>query len=164
MPMRSSLHAAACMTLVAAMGCSNHPEIAPVSGRVTIDGAPLTVGFVRFVPAGARSSTGKLNAQGEYRLTCLTEGDGAIVGEHQVEIVATEVLTSSTIKHFVPKKYANGRTSTLTCSVPAGGRDDADFELTWDGGEPFVETIQGSGSKKPQAPEASGPFGAPPAG
>jgi hypothetical protein len=145
--------------LLASSGCSDgRPEIVPVSGQVLLDGQPLTHGFVRFAPTGTRASTGKLDGEGRFVLSCMDDGDGAIIGEHKVEVIASEVLTSTTMKWHAPKKYADGGSSGLSFEVPSDGTDSATFNLSWDGGKPYVETIGGGSQATKEA--AVGPFGA----
>lgn len=144
--------------VVAATGCGDdRPEIVPVSGQVLLDGRPLTHGFVRFVPTGTRASTGKLDGAGCFTLSCLNDGDGAIVGEHKIEVIASEVLSSTTIKWHAPPRYADGNASGLTFQVPPDGTDNANINLTWDGGKPYVETIGGISPSTKEA--AVSPFG-----
>ena len=69
--------------------------VAPVSGTVTCGGRPVTEGVVIFVPkipAGAdamksgKAATGNINADGTYTLTTYDEGDGALIGDHEVRV------------------------------------------------------------------------------
>ena len=110
----------------------------PISGRVTIDGAPLTGAFVVFYPPSGRSSNGRTDSAGRFTLRCFEEADGALLGTHQVTVVAAQELSSHAMKWFAPKKYANHKTSGLQYNVE-GPTDDAKFELTWNGGKPFIE-------------------------
>ncbi len=67
--------------------------------------------------------------------------DGVILGTHRIEIDGSEEISSKQRKWHAPKKYFNFRTSELTQEVT----DDLDaliINLTWDGGEPFVERIR----------------------
>lgn len=134
------------LSALAFCGCDSRPKRAVISGQVLVDGEPLTQGVVQFVPDGTRPSTGKINEDGSFTMTCYGEGDGAILGTHKVAIMGMEILSPSKIKWHAPKKYANTRTSGLTITVD-GARDDVVFDLTWDGGKPFVE-VSGSSSEK----------------
>jgi len=69
--------------------------VAPVTGTVTCNGMPVTEGYVVFVPkvpAGAdamksgKAASGYINADGTYTLTTYDEGDGALVGDHEVRV------------------------------------------------------------------------------
>jgi len=131
-----ALSAAACLVLA---GCGDgRPTRVPVSGQVLIDGQPLTHGNVRFVPQHGRVSTGKLDSDGHFVLTCFENGDGAIVGRHRVAVVAAEQINDEQMQWFAPKKYAHYGTSNLEEEIN-GPTDSVTINLTWDGGQPFVE-------------------------
>lgn len=130
--------------LLVVAGCGDgRPQRVPVSGRVLIDGQPLKFGYVRFIPRGARASGGTLDESGRFVLGCFEVEDGAVLGEHQVEVMAQNPLSETEIRWLAPKKYATYNTSGLTYNV-TGPTDSATLELTWKGGKPFVETIVGS--------------------
>jgi hypothetical protein len=122
-----------------ASGCSDgRPARVTVSGQVLIDGQPLTVGNIKFVPEGARPSSGKLDEAGRFTLTCYDGGDGVIPGRHRAQISAMEVVSASKVKWLAPPKYADFRTSELEYEITEPTAD-LKIELTWDGGKPFVE-------------------------
>jgi hypothetical protein len=127
-------------------GCDAGPKIVPISGQVLIDGKPLQFGYVRFVPPDSRLSGGALDAEGRFKLTCLKDGDGAVVGKHLVEILSQKPLSDTKIQWLAPKKFADHNTSGLTYEV-TGPADNVRFDLTWDGGKPFVEILEGSGQE-----------------
>jgi hypothetical protein len=125
--------------LVLSAGCGEgRPDRVAVSGRVLIDGQPLTVGNVKFVPDGARASSGKLDAEGKFTLMCYDGGDGVVPGRHRAQISAMEVISASKVKWLAPPKYADFRTSELEFEITEP-TDDLKIELTWDGGKPFVQ-------------------------
>lgn len=139
--------AAAVMAIVAtAAGCGDgRPARVPVSGQVLIDGAPLSHGFIRLAPAGARPATAEIGPDGRFTLKTFEPGDGAVLGTHPVAIFGAEQLSPSKQRWHAPKKYANAKTSGLTATID-GPTDSLLIELTWDGGKPFVETVDdGSG-------------------
>jgi len=124
------------------IGCSSS-KIAPVSGRVTLDGKPLAgvhVGFQPIAKAGNLNPGGGsyavTDSSGQFTLL-LVEGEqpGAIVGQHRVEITAKSEAPPANIdfakrpppKVFVPAKYSQG--SELRFEVPSGGTTAANFEL-----------------------------------
>lgn len=123
----------------AAIGCGDgRPTRVPVSGRVLIDGKPLTYGAVRFVPPGDRPSGGNLDSEGRFTLMCFTPGDGAVLGTHQVAVSGNEQVSQTRIRWHAPKKYADFNQSGLTQEI-TGPTDSVLIELSWDGGKPFVE-------------------------
>ena len=76
------------------VGCSKSPyDVAPVQGRVTIDGQPMSAGQVMFAPLAKGGSVnagkpafGKIQSDGSYILSTYRDDDGAVVGEHTVTI------------------------------------------------------------------------------
>jgi hypothetical protein len=123
-----------------------------VSGIVTIDGKPLTGGFIRVIPDGARASGGTIGTDGRFTLGCLTKDDGCVTGTHKVEVSGSENLSETKRKWLAPRKYASSSTSGLTATVD-GPTDALKIDLAWAGsGEngPFVETfvIEPRGGRK----------------
>jgi hypothetical protein len=133
------------LCLVTAGGCGpSGPALGTVSGRVTFDGQPVTIGTVRFWPQSGRPATGELDAEGYYQLKTFVEGDGALVGTHAVTIEALEVVGAAPqvdsleqemqvfsdpatarvkaqrIQWLVPERYSSPQTSRLTATVESG--------------------------------------------
>src|SRR4051794_33249667 len=94
---RRTLGAAALAALLAAAGCGG-PRLAPVSGRVTVGGRPVTEGVVMFIPADGPAAVGAIQKDGQYTLTTFKPGDGALVGGHKVTISATTVGGGSMVE------------------------------------------------------------------
>ena len=130
--------------LLAIVGCG--PNVAPVSGKITMDDKPLVNATVIFTPESEEKnpgpgSNGKTDANGNYTLQLNTGGvKGAIIGKHSVRITAYEgddneiPSSGSDMKVFrkllVPDKY-NSHTE-LKIDVPSGGTTTANFELKSD--------------------------------
>jgi hypothetical protein len=127
------------IALLAESGCgSGNGEIAQVSGRVTLNGAPLQNATVTFQPISADGSNpgsgsyGKTDRDGRYSLEfILVDGKGARVGEHRVMITTagnagTTLAEKEKAVEIVPKNYWDG---SLRFAVPAEGTKSADFEL-----------------------------------
>jgi hypothetical protein len=126
------------MTLGTLVGCAQDTSIASVEGVVRLDGKPLASGTVRFVPTAGRAATGSIQSDGSYTLGTYSDSDGALVGMHQVAIVAYQGLDDArpayeirtpTSKSLVPERYSAVGTSGLTFEVKPGG-NRADFDLT----------------------------------
>ncbi|HZT79944.1 MAG TPA: carboxypeptidase-like regulatory domain-containing protein [Gemmataceae bacterium] len=128
------------LPLLLLAGCDTGPyKIAPVSGRVTLNGKPLANVAVTFQPIAPEGSidagpgsSGVTDADGRYTLTLIgKDRKGAVVGKHKVRItyVPDAGAEDDAPRRFkqLPAKY-NSRT-TLECEVPPGGKKDADFAL-----------------------------------
>jgi hypothetical protein len=118
--------------ILASTGCDDgRPERVTVSGRVLIDGKPLTIGNVKFVPNGARPSSGKLDQDGRFTLTCFDGNDGAVPGLHRVQVSAMEVVDQNKVRWLAPIRYANFRTSGIEIEITEPV-DDLTIELSSD--------------------------------
>jgi hypothetical protein len=131
------------LLLAAATGCGDgRPARVAVSGMVTIDGAPVTRGNIKFVPERGRPSFGEIGPDGRFTLTCYDGKDGAILGKHRVQVDPNRPISEKKMEIFAPKKYADFRTSGLEVVVDKPV-DDMKVELTW-GNEkkgPYIETL-----------------------
>ena len=128
--------------LRATAGCGGERyALAPVSGRVTLDGVPLADARVGFEPirqgdqlAAGPGSYATTDAEGRYRLVSLDGGEGAVVGRHRVWIRTYRgvegpngsIVTKNPER--VPPRY-NSQTE-LTFTVKPEGTGGADFDLT----------------------------------
>ena len=116
-------------------------ELAPVSGRVTLDGKPLAEAKVSFQPVAGQSdqpnpgpgSYGTTDADGRYTLrTIEPDADGAVVGPHKVRLTGKMPPqdpaddTAPVFKDVIPPQWRDG---SQTFEVPPEGTDQADFEL-----------------------------------
>ena len=64
---------------VLAIGCSGEQSLGPVSGRVTIDGKPVTAGRVTFSAKDqSNAASGELTADGSYTIADAPTGDVVI--------------------------------------------------------------------------------------
>lgn len=120
------------VSIIVAMvgGCGQQrPRRVPVSGRVLLDGKPLTFGVVRFLPPESRPSTGKLDDHGRFALSCFEPGDGAVPGTHAVEVIAGENLSETECRWHAPARYARWDTSGLVQEV-TGPATDVVIELS----------------------------------
>lgn len=96
------------MVVFAVAGCRDM-KVAPVSGTVTLDGAPLSRASVKFEPkAGGRPSFGVTNEQGKYVLEYSMEEVGAEVGTCEVRVTTAaraDDAGNPAVKEKVPAKY-----------------------------------------------------------
>ena len=63
----------------------------PVTGTVTLDGAPVAGAIVAFSPKaeGVSAAFGTTDATGKFTLTTVQPGDGAMVGSYDVTVTKT---------------------------------------------------------------------------
>jgi hypothetical protein len=121
-------------------GCGGGPyNVAPVSGRVTVNGQALANAAITFQPYGegktnpGPGSGGFTDSDGRYTLKLVgTDTRGAVVGKHLVKISLTHPDDSADdrpkrIKQ-PPAKFNTKK--KLEYDVPACGTDAADFQLT----------------------------------
>ncbi len=109
----------------AGCGDGDRPDLAPVHGRVTLDGQPLASARLEFQPTGPwRTSMGLTDAAGNYELIYIRDERGAAVGTHRVRI--TTVGRAEGEAEIVPAKY-NEQTE-LQREV-ARGENAIDFKL-----------------------------------
>lgn len=136
---------------VLAAGCDGGPQLASVSGVVTLDGKPYPNAAVSFQPLASANndspgmgSTALTDENGRYTLTTIDGKKGAVVGNHKVRIQTRREGSTAPVDPTLgsadgtpdPKKrlpadpipagwYADGKEFT----VPAGGTDKADFAI-----------------------------------
>jgi hypothetical protein len=123
-------------------GCDGRPTRVPVSGTVLIDGEPLKYGAVIFVPEGGRASTGGLDQEGHFTLTCFSDNDGALIGKHAIQVIANEQISNTKTRVHAPKKYNDTETSGLAEEV-TGPTNSIEIHLTWKGNvpdKPYMES------------------------
>ncbi len=132
-------YAIACCLLTTLSGCGDTgPELVPVSGIVTIDGQPLTLGSIQVIPAGYRPAYGQIGPDGRFTLTTFKTGDGVVRGEHQAAVSACEILNAGQQKWHAPKRYLDATESGLRIVVD-GPSKNLEVNLSWNGGGPFIE-------------------------
>lgn len=126
----------ALLTLIAlaVAGCGGSGlELADVSGKVLLNGQPLSKGSVVTVPPAGRGSFGILQPDGTFELAS-GRLPGAQVGTHKVSIVAFENgggqgAESQQGKSLVPERYNNPESSGLTLEVKSDEENSPVFEL-----------------------------------
>jgi hypothetical protein len=105
--------------------------VSPVTGRVTLDGIPLSGAQVMFLPTIGRPSKGETNADGVYELLYTYKQNGAKHGMHTVRVTTALPSQDGTIApERVPKMY--NEDSQLQQEVRRG-RNTIDLPLVSDG-------------------------------
>ncbi|EAQ81401.1 hypothetical protein DSM3645_23456 [Blastopirellula marina DSM 3645] len=123
-------------------GCSSGGslETATVTGKVSYQGKPLPYGSISFRPEAGSPAYAKLREDGTYSLSTFGNGDGAVIGKHQVLIIATETdagiapandsgIEMPVTKSVIPRKYTSFSTSQLTAEVISGKNNEFSFNL-----------------------------------
>jgi hypothetical protein len=145
----------AILALLAVLGCSGEVKLegtSVVSGTVKQKGTPLAGATVSFSPVGqgaGKAASGTTDAQGQFTLTTLKAGDGALPGEYQVTVVKNESVGKAysqeesqqyymkhqkmppapATKSIVAEKFTKAATSGLTASVKKGTKNEFTFEV-----------------------------------
>jgi hypothetical protein len=125
--------------VAASCGCQREPafEYAPVSGKVTKNGAPLSgvrVIFYADPEAGTRGprAFARTNAAGEYHLHTDAGKDGAVLGTHRVCL-----MEGGNIAAFVKQRFERdpARLEKLAAKVP-----QTDLQSSDEGAVPYSYT------------------------
>ena len=134
------LSAALLATTVGCTRTSDLPPRAAVSGLVSLDGQPLTTGTVQFVPEspnnGVRpTATGSIAADGRFTLSTDRQaggGDGAVLGWHQVRVIAIKppVKETDPPRSLIPARYGDATKSGLRFEVQPVEQNVIDLVLT----------------------------------
>jgi len=130
-----SLIPMACIVVLVATGGSGcrpgDQSVSPVTGRVTLDGIPLSGAQVMFLPTIGRPSKGETNADGVYELVYTYKQNGAKHGTHTVRVTTAYTRQDGTMApERVPKMY--NEQSQLQQEVRRG-RNTIDLPLVSDG-------------------------------
>ncbi len=146
-PRRSDPRLRACCSLsvmligcVLVSGCGGPGyEVAPVSGRITLNGKPIAEIHVSFQPSQEGNSEpgpgsfGKTDAEGRYSLQTVAEPprDGAVVGSHVVMLRVSVPESANTDEVVAPALMlpVEAVDGSLSCEVPPKGTDQANFNL-----------------------------------
>ena len=129
-------------------GCGKTgPQLAPVSGTVTFNGKPLARARVVFYPSdGRRTAIGMTDDKGQFSLGTYAIDDGALVGQHEVVVVARGPRRPAPFSKnmpkppqgfaftmpgppLIPKKYFRPETSGITFEVLDQRSNSANFDL-----------------------------------
>jgi hypothetical protein len=123
------------LALLAALlsGCGGSgPEVAPVSGRVTLDGAPLAGARIKFQPeaSGGSPSYGAADQEGNYVLGYKRGQPGALIGWHTVQIERGAGGDPGNKSKLPPLPARYNSASELREEVKAGEDNVIEFDLT----------------------------------
>jgi hypothetical protein len=114
------------VALIASVGCGkSQSQVAPVHGRVTLDGQPLKFTSVVFRAPGMSPSGGTTDENGNYELIYKRGVKGAPIGKNQVSILQDTQRVPGPQR--VPARY--NEKSELEREVTPGD-NEINFELT----------------------------------
>jgi hypothetical protein len=119
--------------IASCLGCGSDSSMAPVRGKVTLNGQPIAEGAIATLPKAGRGAQGKIT-NGKFVLGTDTGSDGALVGTHQVAVIAQEKPSGAgpeakAGKLLVPQRYTDPTTSGLTIEVKAGETNTPTLDL-----------------------------------
>lgn len=109
--------------------------MAPVTGKVTLDGKPIEGAMVNFYminDLGARPGAGLTNADGEFQMTTWKVSDGGLIGKHRVTISKVMPPTSPGGDEYelFPAEYASVERTKLEAEVTKLGNNRFEFAIT----------------------------------
>lgn len=133
------------MTMALA-GCAKNnagPATAPVTGKVTLDGAPVAQAIVSLTPAneaaGSVPAQATTNDAGEFEVYSAfdqgrTTQAGMTPGAYVVTVVKRESIPAQAQltrapKNLLPKQYESAASSGLTATITADGDNFIALEL-----------------------------------
>ena len=123
-PSRSWL---AILVTCSVLWCGGCSDLANVTGKVTLDGAPLPNALVTFTPAEGRASTGQTDQDGKYELSYTFDRLGAEVGSHTVRITsAASAESEAGPVETLPARY---NADTELKAELKSGLNEVDFDL-----------------------------------
>jgi len=122
-------------------GCEQAVQRVAVSGQVLIDGEPLKMGSIRFVPESGRAASSRISPDGSFRVAMKSlaasgaEVVGLVPGNYRIAVSSAETLSEAEdaeVRWLVPRHYGNFRTSGLEADIQAP-TESMIVELTWEG-------------------------------
>lgn len=141
MPLRPFSALLACFGLLAA-GCSSDPKGGTVSGKVTLNGAPVSGVKLVFIDAAAKGTPMEYGTvtrdDGTYEITGLAPGSYKVTAQKLVarpgaklpeEADPEQIEASGMGMNSLPAKYAEPGNSPLNATVKEGENKDVNFDL-----------------------------------
>ena len=125
---------------IVASGCIEQQVLFPVAGTVLIDGQPLPMGSIQFVPESGRPFASKIRPDGTFKLVKVSvasnQEEGVSPGNYRISVASAEVIDEKggDIRRHIPMHYADFRTSELEMEI-SEPQENLVIELTWEGFE-----------------------------
>ncbi|WP_154673853.1 hypothetical protein [Singulisphaera acidiphila] len=138
---RTSPLLVALVLIIPACSSQEGPELAPVTGKVSYQGKPVTQGMISFQPVtpGGTPAMGSIGSDGTYSLQT-ADANGARLGDYRVVISARKepekepdtaappLKKKPKVESQLPLKYEDIEKSQLTKKV-VSGRNTINFDL-----------------------------------
>jgi len=112
-------HCVLLCVIVLIAGCSGGDPVASVTGKVTVDGEPVTEGMVLFLSEKGAGGSGELQADGTYTLQCPP-------GQYKVAVAPPESTDPTPApakppeEGDIPYQYQDVGSSGLTAELAEG--------------------------------------------
>lgn len=152
---RSILSVLGLMAIALTIGCGDttvqddRPERAKVSGKITLDGAPVEGATIRLEAktGSQQGAIGVSEADGTFVLTTYSSGDGVLPGTYMVIATKTKIegmlsdeeaneyngrgeeIPEPTKTELLPAKYATAKTTDIEISVALGEENTLNLDL-----------------------------------
>ncbi|MBX3451342.1 MAG: hypothetical protein KF777_17370 [Planctomycetaceae bacterium] len=140
---RSATALCAALMAIGFTGCdhSDRMPVAKVTGIVLYDGDPLPIGSVLFNPLnGGPTAEANLEADGTFQLGTYEESDGAVLGKHEIIVVAhtfpggaglpeEHINANQASVSLIPEYYSDFAKSGLTAEI-VKGKNEIKLELS----------------------------------
>lgn len=135
------------LATLSTIGCGGYD--ATLSGKVTLDGEPLTTGRVSLVPSGeGKVASASIKSDGTYQV--ITTGEaGMVPGQYGVSVRAFAPGKPDPNggppmpgKALIPNRYGSGKTSGLSVDIQSG-ENTYDIVLESGGDEPKGKSRRG---------------------
>ena len=119
---------------------TKHPDVVPVTGRVTFKGDPVEFLFLNFIPVEGRPSWGVTEPDGSFELNYVRDQMGARTGKHRVWVEhRPRNVTEELQFQSGERKHSEGKKELLK----KYGRENSTLEVEIipdkDSGEMFLE-------------------------
>jgi hypothetical protein len=136
-PVEAFLRSPSCWILLLGvlLGCDRGPQLYPVTGKVSFQGAPPEGATVVFVPTSgenAKNASGAVQADGSYSLETYPHGPGAFPGDYLIAVTwfPSNAREQENPINKLPAKYADSTVSGLKATVQEGPTEIPVLELT----------------------------------
>lgn len=109
------------------VGSGDQQDVYPVTGKVTMNGAPVAGATVTFSPQGKQPvAYGRTNSSGEYALTTYEANDGAAAGDYTVMVSKTVSAPSAVSEESVHQAMSSGEAAPPGSHGGGGGGGGGD--------------------------------------